>query len=36
MPLPQLFGTVGASAIVLGAILALFYKPMKRLIGSEE
>jgi proton-dependent oligopeptide transporter, POT family len=36
MPLPQLFGTVGASAIVLGAILALFYKPMKQLIGSEE
>ena len=36
MPLPQLFGTVGASAIVLGGILALFYKPMKALIGSEE
>jgi POT family proton-dependent oligopeptide transporter len=36
MPLPQLFGTVGASAIVLGGILAMFYKPMKRLIGSEE
>jgi POT family proton-dependent oligopeptide transporter len=36
MPLPQLFGTVGASAIVLGIILALFYKPMKQLIGSEE
>jgi proton-dependent oligopeptide transporter, POT family len=35
MPLPQLFGTVGASAIVLGAILALFYKPMKQLIGNE-
>jgi POT family proton-dependent oligopeptide transporter len=36
MPLPRLFGTVGASAIVLGAVLALFYKPMKQLIGSEE
>jgi proton-dependent oligopeptide transporter, POT family len=36
MPLPQLFGTVGASAIVLGIILALFNKPMVRLIGSED
>ena len=36
MPLPKLFGTVGASAIVLGAILALFNGPMKRLTGSEE
>ncbi len=36
MPLPQLFGTVGASAIVLGGLLALFNKPMKRLIGSED
>jgi proton-dependent oligopeptide transporter, POT family len=36
MPLPQLFGTVGASAIVLGAVLAMFNKPMKRLIGSED
>jgi dipeptide/tripeptide permease len=36
MPLPQLFGTVGATAIVIGAILALFNKPMKQLIGSED
>ena len=36
MPLPKLFGTVGASAIVLGAILAMFNKPMKRLTGSED
>ena len=36
MPLPQLFGTVGASAIVLGIILALFNRPMVRLIGSED
>jgi len=36
MPLPQLFGTVGASAIVLGLILALFNKPMKQLIGSAD
>jgi POT family proton-dependent oligopeptide transporter len=36
MPLPQLFGTVGAVAIVLGVVLALFNKPMIRLIGSED
>ena len=36
MPLPQLFGTAGASAVVLGAILSLFTKPMKRLIGSDD
>jgi hypothetical protein len=36
MPLPKLFGTVGASAIVLGVILALFNKPMKRLIGDRD
>jgi POT family proton-dependent oligopeptide transporter len=36
MPLPQLFGTVGATAIVLGAILAMFNKPMKKLIGGND
>ncbi len=36
MPLTQLFGTVGASAIVLGGVLALFNNPMKRLMGSED
>jgi proton-dependent oligopeptide transporter, POT family len=36
MPLPQLFGTVGVTAVVLGVVLALFNKPMKRLIGSED
>jgi POT family proton-dependent oligopeptide transporter len=35
MPLPRLFGTVGMLAVVLGIVLALFNKPMKRLIGSE-
>jgi proton-dependent oligopeptide transporter, POT family len=36
MPLPQLFGAAGASALLLGVILALFNKPMKRLIGSAD
>ncbi len=36
MPLPRLFGTAGASAIVLGCILALFNNPMRRLIGSND
>jgi POT family proton-dependent oligopeptide transporter len=36
MPLPKLFGTVGLFALVVGLILALFNKPMKRLIGSED
>jgi POT family proton-dependent oligopeptide transporter len=36
MPLPKLFGTVGASAIVLAAVLALCNAPMKRLIGSND
>jgi POT family proton-dependent oligopeptide transporter len=36
MPLPQLFGTVGATAIVIGGVLALFNGPMKKLIGSQD
>ena len=36
MPLPKLFGTVGASAIVLAALLALCNGPMKRLVGNED
>jgi POT family proton-dependent oligopeptide transporter len=36
MPLPKLFGTVGATALVLGAVLALFNRPMKRLIGGND
>jgi POT family proton-dependent oligopeptide transporter len=36
MPLPKLFGSVGLTAIILGGVLALFNKPMKRLIGSED
>ena len=36
MPLPQLFAAVGATAIVLGLLLALINKPMKQLIGSED
>jgi POT family proton-dependent oligopeptide transporter len=36
MPLPQLFGTVGATAIVLGVVLAMFNNPMKKLTGGEE
>ena len=36
MPLPRLFGTAGASAIVLGCVLVLFAGPMKRLIGSSD
>lgn len=36
MPLPQLFGSVGAIALVLGLVLALFAKPMKRLMGGVE
>jgi POT family proton-dependent oligopeptide transporter len=33
-PLPQLFGTVAAFAIVVGLILAALVKPMKRLMGG--
>jgi POT family proton-dependent oligopeptide transporter len=33
-PLPQLFGTVALFAIVVGLILALLVKPMKRLMGG--
>lgn len=36
MPLPKLFGTVGAFAVMLSVMLALFNKPMKRLIGSQD
>jgi POT family proton-dependent oligopeptide transporter len=36
MPLPHLFGAVGASGLVLGLILALFAKPMKRLMAGAE
>ncbi len=35
MSLPKLFGTVGLSALVVGAILALCSRPMRRLIGDE-
>jgi proton-dependent oligopeptide transporter, POT family len=34
LPLPTLFGTVGAFAILAGFILALFVKPMVRLMGG--
>ena len=33
-PLPQLFGYVGLSALVLGAVMFLFLRPMKRLMGG--
>lgn len=33
-PLPQLFGAVAVFAIVVGLILALLVKPMKRLMGG--
>jgi POT family proton-dependent oligopeptide transporter len=36
MPLPQLFAAVGATAIFIGLLLAMFNKPMKQLIGSED
>jgi POT family proton-dependent oligopeptide transporter len=36
MPLPKLFGTVGASALLVGAVLAMLSKPMKRLTGGED
>ena len=36
MPLPKLFGTVGASAIVLAVILSLFNKPMKALTSGDD
>jgi POT family proton-dependent oligopeptide transporter len=32
--LPALFGVVAAFAIVLGLLLALFVKPMKKLTGG--
>jgi proton-dependent oligopeptide transporter, POT family len=32
MPLPALFGTVGGFAILAGLVLAIFVKPMRRLI----
>lgn len=34
MPLPALFGAVGTFAIVAGIILAIFVKPMVRLMGG--
>jgi POT family proton-dependent oligopeptide transporter len=36
MPLPQLFGSVGAVALVLGIVLAVFTKPLKNLMGGAE
>jgi len=33
-PLPQLFGAVAAFAIVVGLILAVLVKPMKKLMGG--
>jgi proton-dependent oligopeptide transporter, POT family len=33
-PLPQLFGAVAAFCILLGMVLALFVKPMKKLMGG--
>lgn len=33
-PLPQLFGYVGLSALVLGAVMFLFLRPMKKLMGG--
>ena len=33
-PLPRLFGTVAAFAIVVGLILAALVKPMKKLMGG--
>ena len=33
-PLPQLFGYVGLSALVLGAVMLLFLRPMKKLMGG--
>jgi POT family proton-dependent oligopeptide transporter len=34
LPLPTLFGTVGSFAIIAGIILALFARPMVRLMGG--
>jgi POT family proton-dependent oligopeptide transporter len=36
MPLPQLFGSVGAIALVLGLTLVLLNRPMKSLTGSVD
>jgi POT family proton-dependent oligopeptide transporter len=36
IPLPKLFGTVGLAAVVLGGVLFLLNKPMKKLIGNAE
>lgn len=36
MPLPKLFGTVGAIAVVLAFVLALLNGPMKRLTAGHE
>lgn len=36
MPLPQLFGSVGAIALVLGLALVLLNKPMKNLMGGVD
>ena len=36
LPLPKLFGIVGGCAVVLSVVLALFNRPMKRLIGSQD
>jgi POT family proton-dependent oligopeptide transporter len=34
LPLPALFSAVGAFAIVAGIVLAIFVKPMVRLMGG--
>jgi POT family proton-dependent oligopeptide transporter len=34
MPLPQLFGAVAAVAIGAGLILALFVRPLRRMMGG--
>jgi POT family proton-dependent oligopeptide transporter len=33
-PLPKLFGMVGLSALVIGLMLVVFLKPIKRLMGG--
>jgi len=34
LPLPTLFGVVGAFAIVAGVVLVMFVRPMVRLMGG--
>jgi POT family proton-dependent oligopeptide transporter len=34
LPLPMLLGAVGAFAVVAGLVLALFARPMVRLMGG--